>query len=377
MKFNGANEAVQKQALEILETTEDKPQAILEVMELLQTEKNKDLIKQLQDEDEKLKADASYREKMHLPTLSKEEKEFYQKLKANQSIDFKQDDIIPTRIVDRTLEDVKTASDTLKLVEMAPADVKKWISAEKSGTFGWGGLTDALTEELSAKIESFNIDVNKLHVLLIIPKAVRDLSLEFVDKYFTAILGETMHDGMVDGYLNGTGKNSPIGIFKQVASMNEDGTHKDKTIATSVKGFSPKQLAPVKKKLSKGGKRKVDMLYLIANPSDVYEYVEPSLYYLSQNGYLSVAKTKIEVIEEPVCPIGKAVFTIDKKYTLGMTGVTVNEYKETKAIEDCDLIIAKCYANGRAVDDDTSYPFDVTKLEEYIPVFEPKSSNAA
>lgn len=38
----------------------------------------------------------------------------------------------------------------------------------------------------------------------------------------------------------------------------------------------------------------------------------------------------------------------------------------TKAIEDADLIVAKCHANGRAVDDNVAVIFDVTKLEEYV-----------
>ena len=41
-------------------------------------------------------------------------------------------------------------------------------------------------------------------------------------------------------------------------------------------------------------------------------------------------------------------------------------YDQTKAMEDADVIIGKCYANGRAIDDDTAVVFDVTKLEEYV-----------
>ena len=37
------------------------------------------------------------------------------------------------------------------------------------------------------------------------------------------------------------------------------------------------------------------------------------------------------------------------------------------ALDDADLIIGKVYANGRAVDDSVAVPFDVTKLEEYVP----------
>ena len=44
----------------------------------------------------------------------------------------------------------------------------------------------------------------------------------------------------------------------------------------------------------------------------------------------------------------------------------IKEYDQTKALDDADVVIAKCYANGRAVDDNVAFIFDVTKLEEYV-----------
>ena len=51
---------------------------------------------------------------------------------------------------------------------------------------------------------------------------------------------------------------------------------------------------------------------------------------------------------------------------MGTTGVRIAEYDQTKAMDDADLIVAKCHANGRAVDDNVAVIFDVTKLEEYV-----------
>ncbi|MFR1687992.1 MAG: phage major capsid protein [Massilimicrobiota timonensis] len=367
MKNKTVNKEIQQKALDLLQNSEDKSQAILEAISLINESQNEELIKQLQHESEEYEADRNLSAKLGLRTnFSTNEKEFYDKLIANQSITFTQSDIIPTEIVDRTLDDVKKASSTLKLVRMAPASVKKWIVASKTGAAAWTGLTDSLTKELTAEIKSLNIEINKLHVLLVIPKAVRELSLPFVDKYFSAILAEAMHDGLVDGYLNGDGKTGPIGIFKKIEESETDGTKKAKTVDSKLTGFTPKQLSPVKKFLSNDGKRAVPILYLIANPVDVYEYVEPALYFLTPNGYVCTSKTKIEVIEEPMCATGKAIFTIEDAYVMGMSGININEYDQTKALDDADLIIAKAYANGRAIDENTAYPFDVTKLKEYV-----------
>ena len=368
MKFNKVNQELQEKVLGLLNNSEDKSKAIYEAIEMLNEAQHQDLIKQLQVENEAFKANSQLNEKLGLRALSKNERSFYEKL-INQSVTVKQGDVLPTELIDNTLASVKEASDTLKLVQMAPAGVKKWLVAEKTGTASWAGLTDALTAELTATITSMNIEVNKLYVLLVVPKAIRELALPFVDKYFSAILAEAMHDGLVDGYLNGNGKVAPIGIFKQIGAVNVDSTHKDKTVSSTITGFSPKQLAPVKKSLSNGGTRKVNKLYLIANPSDVYEYVEPALYYQGANGYISTSRTEIEVIEEPMCPKGKAAFTLDQMYVLGMDSIKVDEYKETKALEDANVLIGKVYANGRATDDNTAFIFDVTKLVEYVPTY--------
>lgn len=368
MKFNKVNQELQEKVVELLNNSEDKSKAIYEAIEMLNEAQHQDLIEQLQIENEAFKANSQLNEKLGLRSLSKNEKSFYEKL-INQSVTVKQGDVLPTELIDNTLASVKEASDTLKLVQMAPAGVKKWLVAEKTGTASWAGLTDALTAELTATITSMNIDVNKLYVLLVVPKAIRELALPFVDKYFSAILAEAMHDGLVDGYLNGNGKVAPIGIFKQIGAVNVDSTHKDKTVSATITGFSPKQLAPVKKTLSNSGTRKVNKLYLIANPSDVYEYVEPALYYQGANGYISTSRTEIEVIEEPMCPKGKAAFTLDQMYVLGMDSIKVDEYKETKALEDANVLIGKVYANGRATDDNTAFIFDVTKLVEYVPTY--------
>ena len=368
MKFNKVNQELQEKVVELLNNSEDKSKAIYEAIEMLNEAQHQDLIEQLQIENEAFKANSQLNEKLGLRALSKNEKSFYEKL-INQSVTVKQGDVLPTELIDNTLASVKEASDTLKLVKMAPAGVKKWLVAEKTGTASWAGLTDALTAELTATITSMNIEVNKLYVLLVVPKAIRELALPFVDKYFSAILAEAMHDGLVDGYLNGNGKVAPIGIFKQIGAVNVDSTHKDKTVSATITGFSPKQLAPVKKTLSNSGTRKVNKLYLIANPSDVYEYVEPALYYQGANGYISTSRTEIEVIEEPMCPKGKAAFTLDQMYVLGMDSIKVDEYKETKALEDANVLIGKVYANGRATDDNTAFIFDVTKLVEYVPTY--------
>ena len=134
------NKELQQKVKELLDSAEDKSAAIYEAAEMIINVKHDTLIKELVEQNAKAAADESYRKSLGLHTLSKEESEFYEKVKGGvyQAITAKQIDIMPTSIVDRTLEDVKKASDILTLVNFAPADVKHWITGEHSGKAAWG-----------------------------------------------------------------------------------------------------------------------------------------------------------------------------------------------------------------------------------------------
>lgn len=370
MKIEGLSQEVKDKVKALLDNApaDQKADAIMQSIEMIEEAAHADLINQVVAEAERASHDAEYKKQLGLRNLSQEEKKFYENFKnIKQAFTGNQIDIIPTEIIDRTLDDVKKASPILKLVNMAPANVKKWVVASHSGVATWGGLTDSLAGELSAGVTALNVELHKLTAYLVIPKAIRELSMEFVDRYFTAILAEAMQDGLVKGYLDGDGKTGPIGIFRQIGATETNGTNKAKTVSTKITKLSPKGLADVRKTLTNEGKRAIDKLYLICNPSDEAEYVDPAMFGEAlTGGYVNKSFIDIEKIVDANCPKGKAAFTIAGYYTMGTSGVRVDEYDQTKALDDADLIVAKCYANGRAVDDNVAIVFDVTKLEEYV-----------
>lgn len=359
------NELKQK-AITMLNESEDKAAAIADVVDMFASEKNKDLIEEIQAQAIKANSDSDYASKLGLRVLSKEEESFYEKFKdIKQAITGAQVDLIPTSIVDLTLENVKATEPVLKLITFTPAGVKRWITAERTGAYSWSGLTEELKGALSANVKGLVTDLGKLDAYLIIPKAIRELSYQFIDKYFMAILSEALRDGIAYGYLQGTGKEQPIGIYKQIDKTDEDGTHKDKDVNVDLTKFTPKGLAAAKVFLSNKGKRLVNKIYVICNPEDEANYVAPAIY--DAEGNLVSSFKNIEVIPCTENPKGKAALTLEGKYTMGITEVKINEYKETLATDDADLIVGKVYANGRAAADNVAYIFDVTKLEEYVP----------
>ena len=371
MKFNEIDKELQQKVVDLLEGAENKSEAIAQAADMIASKKYEKLIAELTEQNARAAADEDYRKSLNLRILSKEETEFYEKFRdIKQAITASQVDIIPTTVVDKTLEDVKKASDLLSLVDFAPADVKKWLIGTHTGEAVWGDLTAGITGELSATIKGVNFEQHKLSVFMVIPKAIRDLALPFVDKYFTAILAEAMRNGLEKGYLNGNGKTGPVGIMNKLEAFKTNGTAAAKDVLNTIKKFSPKGLADVRKTLSNDGKRVVPALELICNPLDEAEYVDPAMFGEALvGGYRNTSFMPINKHVTPNCPQGKGIFTLKGVYTMGATGAKFTEYDQTKAMEDADLVIGKCYANGAAVDDNCAVVFDITKLEEYaLPV---------
>lgn len=199
MRIDGLDKELQEKVKTILNEAEDKSAAIYEAAEMIVSAKYEKLISEIAEQNRKAAADESYRRSLGLHALSKEETEFYEKAKDfRQAITGKQIDILPTSIVDRTLDSVKKKSDILSLIQFAPADVKKWLVAEHEGSAVWGELTGAVSGELSATFKSMDIEQHKMTVFLIIPKAIRDLALPFVDRYF--IVGNFTATFVCEGY---------------------------------------------------------------------------------------------------------------------------------------------------------------------------------
>lgn len=119
MKIESINKEVQEKVMQLLNDApaEKKAEAIMQSIEMIQEAAHEDLVNQVVAEAERASHDADFKKQLGLRNLSQEEKKFYEGFKdIKQSITANQIDIIPTEIIDRTLDDVKKASPILNLV---------------------------------------------------------------------------------------------------------------------------------------------------------------------------------------------------------------------------------------------------------------------
>jgi len=362
MKGDTISQQIKTKVLETLnDKSMDRSEAVFAAIDQVANAYHNDLVQKTQEEARRAAFDEAYKKSLGLRNLSEEETKFYEKLpNLRQTITASQADIIPTTIIDNTLAGLKEENDLFELINFAPAGVTNWLSASKSGAAAWATITESLTAELNAAFTSLKIDMYNLYVLLLIPKAITKLALPFVDRYFTAILREAMRDGIAAGFFDGDGAKGPIGIYRTIAAG-----HAARALSTAITNFSPKGLAPVKKALSNNGRRTVSKMYLVCNPADEADYVAPALY--DKEGRMVSSFKNLTVIPDANHAQGKAAFVLPKMYTMGFDGIQITTYKETKALDNVDLVIASTLGNGMAADDNIAFPFDVTKLEEYVP----------
>lgn len=368
MKLNGNKELLDALKAKIESApTEGKTEAILTAFQEYTDAATEAIVAQYKADAERAEVDEDFRKTLGLRKLNAEEKGFYAKFGngVKASITLTQEDVIPTTIVERTLNDVKKESGLLAKIRIIPSGVKKWISASHSGAAAWGAMTAAIAAELSATISSLNMDVFRLAVYLLVPKGIVALGDAYVDRYFRAILGEAMTDGLEYAVIDGDGKDEPIG-YSRLISTSVDGVHTAKT-AVALTNFGPAAYGAVIEDMTDSGKRKVEEVVLVCNPADYFAKILPASMAFVNGAWAPSFSFPTTVIQSVNCDEGAPVLFIPETYDLGIQAIEVGVFKETKALDDVDVLIAKTYGNGRAVDDACAVVLDITNLAAYVP----------
>ncbi|PKM75924.1 MAG: phage major capsid protein [Firmicutes bacterium HGW-Firmicutes-15] len=345
---------------------ENKTEAILSAMHEFIEASTAGIVEQYAQDAVRAQEDADFAKSLGLRTLNKDEKAFYSKfgVGVKNALTFEQEDVIPVTIIERTLDSVKKESGLLGYVRIVPAGVKKWISAAATGAAAWGAITASISAELSATITGINMDAFRLAAYLLVPKGIVALGEAYVDRYFRAILAEAMVDGLEYAVIDGDGKDEPIG-FSRLLNTSVDGVHTAKT-AVALATFAPEDYGPVIEVLTNGGKRKVEEVLLICNPADYFATILPASMSFVNGTWAPNFSFPTRVIQTVNCDEGSPVLALPNMYDLGIQAVKLDVYKETKALDDVDVLIAKTYGNGRAVDDACAVVLDISGLARYI-----------
>lgn len=347
-------------------TQEERENAFSEMFEALET----DLATKISKEARNEVHDAQILSARGQNVLTSTERKFF-----NEVIEFggfDEDTILPVTTQERIFEDLVNEYPLLKAIGLQDLGaVTKFIYSDPERTYAWGNLFGEIKGQVSTAFREEEISQLKLTAFAAIPKDMKDLGPEWVERYVRTLLVESYAVGLEYGLLKGRGstKSEPIGLLKNVDS--ESGAITDKTSSGKLT-FAPSQfgetvageLHDVIKALAKnekGESRKVlNKIVMVVNSADAISVQARNTIQTANGQWVTSLPYNIKVVESDQMEEGKALFFVKGEYIAAIAGgYKINKYEQTLALEDADLYTMKQFANGRPKDNKAAILYDL------------------
>lgn len=303
--------------------------------------------------------------------LNREEREFFNSLKTDGG--FAEESLLPEKTVERVFEDLTTEHPLLAALDIKTTGIKtRYFTSDTSGTAVWGKVFGEIKGQLDVLFSSEDVTQGKLTAFVVVPKDFKDYGPEWTELFVRTQIVETFSLGLEQGYLLGAGPvlDEPIGLIKDLTETVSPITGYANKEALGELTFADstttvKELAEVYKHLTvkENGKfmKVKGKVNMIANPADAIE-LESRFTVLNANGeYVSAVPFGLKIIESEFMTQGELLFFVEGRYDASIGGALgIKEYKETLALEDCDLYIAKQFAFGKARDNKAAVLFTLS-----------------
>ena len=213
-----------------------------------------------------------------------------------------------------------------------------------------------------------------------------ELGPTYLDAYIRAILKDAILGGLEKGIVNGTGKNEPIGLIRDIhkgVSVTE-GAYPKKS-AIKVKSFMPKEYGTLLANLvvsENGRKRKFDKVLLISNLTDYLTKVMPATTVLSVTGGFvnNLFPFPTDTVVSNELETGQAIICLPEEYFMAISGAkegVITYSDEFKFLEDKRYFKIKTHGTGKAFDNTVAILIDISELQEaYVTVLNKQEATA-
>lgn len=349
-------------------TAEEKTEALSDYMNAVQQDAENRILEEAQT----FASDNNVLQSRGQNVLTSDEREFF-----NAVIDeggFTDKDILPETTQERVFEDVVKEHPLLNAIGIENLGaVTEFIFSDPELAYAWGPLFGEIDGKLNTAFRKEKIEQLKLTAFIPLAKDMLKLGPAWVERYVRTIIKEAMKIGLEYGYVAGRGpnQNEPIGLLKEVSS---EGAVSDKE-AVDTLTFKPgrttiNELKDVVKKLAekldKDGKvkdepRKVEgKIVMVTNPFDTFDIKANATIQNSNGAYVTNLPFNPIQTESVFVPKEKVLFFVKGEYLAAVGGsMDVKRYKETLAMEDADLYIAKQFATGKPKDNNASQVYNL------------------
>ncbi|MDD3230949.1 MAG: phage major capsid protein [Oscillospiraceae bacterium] len=280
---------------------------------------------------------------------------------------------LPTTVLDNVLSDIGTTFPLLNVINFqnVSAITKMIVNKQGMQLATWGPINSKIVTELSGAISTINIELNKLTAFMPVSRDMLDVGPEWMDTYVRTVLAEALGYGLSQGIVAGTGKDTPIGMTKDLsAAVDPTKGYQDKTPIV-ITDLSVKTIGSIAATLAQGPngrKRPVPSILMVVNPVDYFTLVMPAMTYLTNSGsYVSnVLPYPSQVVQDINVPSGKAIFGLASRYFMGIgkggSGGQLEYSDEFQFLDDNRVYKIKMYGNGQPLDNNAFVLADITGL---------------
>lgn len=350
-------------------TAEDKTQALADYMDAVQ----KDAEDRILGEARTFASDNNVLQSRGQNVLTSEERKFFNEVIVEGG--FTDNDILPKTTQERVFDDIVKEHHLLGAIGIENLGaVTEFIFSEPELAYAWGPLFGKIDGQLDAAFRNEKIEQLKLTAFIPIAKDMLKLGPVWVERYVRTIIAEAMKVGLEYGFVAGRGpvQDEPIGLLKDVDA--ESGAVSDKESVDTLT-FKPgrktiNELKDVVKKLAeklnKDGEvedepRKVEgKIVMVTNPFDTFDIKANATIQNDAGAYVTNLPFNPIQTESVFVPKEKVLFFVKGEYIAAIGGaMDVQRYKETLAMEDADLYIAKQYATGKPKDNNAAQVYDL------------------
>ena len=302
-----------------------------------------------------------------LNPLTAEETKYYNEVIGSEGF-AGTEDLMPPTIFDRVFDELRKKHPLLNLINFQNTTaVSEWITRNEGVEAAWwGALTAEIQKKLTASFKKEKTELFKLSAYIPVAKAMLKLGPQWLDRFVREILFESMAIALEMAIVDGTGKTQPIGMNRDLAGAVVDGVYPVKS-PVELLDFDPSTLGKkIMASLTKQGERAVSEVLILVNPLDYWEKIFPKTTFLTADKtyVYGVLPIPAKLVQSVAVEKGTLIAGMAKDYFMGVGSTQKIEFSDHyKFLEDERTYIAKQYANGKPIDNDSFLLFDISNME--------------
>lgn len=303
--------------------------------------------------------------------MTTEERKFFNEVV--QSDGFTDELVLPETVEQRIYDELKADHPLLGLINFRDLGTitLTTITSEYEGAAVWGPIFGNIKGQLDAAFNQESLAQSKLTAFVVLPKDLSKFGPKWVEAYVREQIKETYAVALEDAIINGAGptKHEPIGLVRDLNKpVDPTNGHAKKDIAGTITLADDKttinEFAAIGEKLSEGENGKplnVDgKVVLVINPRDSWK-IRGKFTTRNLNGaFITNVPFDFKIVPSIFATASEVItFVRDRYDAFRAGGVDVKEYKETLAIEDCNLYVAKTFAFAKPRDNNVSFVYEL------------------